>query len=367
MSRPEPKPFQPVRFLASMATGGLSTAPFLLGRSLEPGSTAANLAFGASLLFAALHYGLSVATVFQGRHWLIGDGIESFRRDLTKAPQILMPLGSAAMSINVWVGPVREILPQVQAQVGLWMPALTIAWLGLATTAILWTAGLLASLYSQPAEIRKLGFVWLFPTLAMGLVSVSGAALAESSPYAWAAHLTGIGAAISALSGLFMLLVLLPTVVQNQLGSDSLPPQGGAYSIMNLAPTTALYGIAFFHWTGYAHSWLGLDLSALGRLVVLATWAFMTGYILFGFRLLRGVVQSDISERRYVGNQWALSCSPIAWSVVTSLLQFALFPSAAWTWMAGIAFLSTLPVVALLATRMSRCVGWISKGSVSCA
>ena len=228
----------------------------------------------------------------------------------------------------------------------------------------LWTvAGLLTQVYAGTIDITKLGFVWLFPSLALGLVATSGSFLAGMAPLSWEAHITGFGSAIAALSGLFVMAVMVPTVVRNQLRAQALPTQGGSYSILNMIPSVALYGIAFFHWSAYAEHWLGWNMKSVAGLIMLVTWAFASGYMIFGFRLLYKTVKADLIQKNYVGNQWALSCVPIAWSVLTSLLQIALFPSSVWTVLSGVAIAVTVPVFVLLVLRMTHCVGWRKGGT----
>lgn len=367
METNQDKPFQPIRFLAAMATGGLATAPFLIGRSFEGTSVWGHIAAGTSLTFSLVHYALVVAMFVQGYRWLTGPGLAKFRSDWTKSPQILMPLGALAMAINVWVGPVRGLVPVIEHWEAVWQPVLVVGWTALAATALLWTFDLVAQLYREEVDTTRIGFVWLFPSLALGLVAVSGAALTESAKAGWAAHLPGLGSAIVALMGLFLLFILLPLVVRNQFGAKGLPAQGGSYSIMNLVPTMALYGIAFFHWAPYSKHWLGLDVSVASRFAILFTWAFATGYALFGVRLLSRTIGSDFQAKVYVGNQWALSCVPVAWSVLVSLLQVALFPSPFLTGLAIVSYGFTIPVALLLGLRLARCVGWLGTAQVRCS
>lgn len=357
------KPFQPIRFLAAMATGGLASAPYLWKEATSIQGSIAVWATWTSLFFIAVHYALTIGFFVQGRKWLMGPSQKAFREDWRKSPQILMPLGALAMSINVWVGPVRGLFPVIDHGIAYWAPLLTIGWIVIALTSLWTVAGLLTQVYAGSIEITKLGFVWLFPSLALGLVATSGSFLAGASPVSWEAHVTGLGSAVAALSGLFVMAAMVPTVVRNQLRAQSLPPQGGSYSILNMIPTVALYGIAFFHWSQYAEHWLGWQMKAAAGLIMLVTWAFATGYMIFGFRLLYKTIKMDLVQKNYVGNQWALSCVPIAWSVLTSLLQVALFPAVTWTVLSGIAIVATAPVFILLVLRMTHCVGW-RKGGV---
>jgi|GEM_PF-3785851 len=368
MTANQAKPFQPIRFLAAMATGGLASAPYLFRETAALHGSLAAWATWASVLFIAVHYALTIGFFVQGRKWLMGPGLKTFREDWTKSPQILMPLGALAMSINVWVGPVRGIFPIVDSAMAIWAPLLTIAWIMIAVVSLWTVTGLLTQVYAGAIEITKLGFVWLFPSLALGLVATSGSFLAGMAPLSWEAHVTGLGSAVAALAGLFVMAVMVPTVVRNQLRAQALPPQGGSYSILNMIPTVALYGIAFFHWSAYAEHWLGWNMKSAAGMVMLVTWAFATGYMVFGFRLLYKTIKTDLMQKNYVGNQWALSCVPIAWSVLTSLLQIALFPSMGWTVLAGVAIIATAPVFILLVLRMTHCVGWRKSGSgaISC-
>lgn len=363
------KTFQPLRFLAAMATGGLASAPYLLKLSADLQGSLATAALTVSAFFIVVHFALTGGFFVQGFSWLTGNGLTTFRKDWTRSPQILMPLGSLAMSINVFVGPLRELLPGIDQWSFIWQPILTIFWGALAMLALIWIADILSGLYSESIEITKLGFVWLFPSLTLGLMAVSGSFLASTVTLSWEAHVTGLGSAIMALFGFFLIGIMLPTIVRNQFRAPGLPALGGAYSMLNMVPTVTLYGIAFAHWSGYAQQWFHWSMQVFSGLAVLAAWSFATGYAIFGVRLLFKTIKADILKKQYVGNQWALSCVPIAWSVLTSLLQENLFPSGVMTVMASSAIVITLPVFVLLVFRMARCVGWLpnASGSVSCA
>ncbi len=369
MNAIEKETFQPIRFLSAMATGGLASAPWFLKTASDAHGIPATVLTTVSVFFILVHYGLTAGLLIQGRKWFTGPGQATLRKNWMRSPQILMPLGSLAMSINVFLGPLHSVVPGFDTWSFLWMPVLAVFWAFLAATSLFRIADLVAVLYSQSIEITRLGFVWLFPSLTLGLVAASGSFIASMADIGWVAHIAGIGSAITALFGLFLISILLPTIVRNQLASPALPPLGGAYSMLNMVPTVVLYGIAFAHWSQYAERWFSWSMHVPAGLAVLVSWAFVTGYALFGLRLLFTTIRSDLTKGNYVGNQWALSCVPIAWTVMTLLLQHSLFPSRVWIGLATVAFVATLPVFVLLVIRMARCIGWLpaGRGGLQCA
>jgi hypothetical protein len=314
-----------------------------------------------------IHLILSVFFLFQASLWTARGGAKLFVKELTKAPQIVMPLASLAMSLNVFLGPVRNLVPGIDAYAEFWQPASIVLWILVAGGILTLTAGLVFRLFREVPREKPLGYVWLFPALALGLTAASGAFLASLANLPLVAYTAGFGAAVVLLAGLIFLALLGPRVTSSRKKGHV--SRGGYYSFFNLVPTAALFAIAFAHGTGFTKKWLGLDLSAVGTGVVMVAWIFGLIYALFIAVSLLSAIKSDLKEKQYFGNQWALTCVPVAWSVLTTLLQETLVPSLLLLTLSALVFLATLPMAFILGKRLLICLGLTSLGAekVACS
>lgn len=364
MSSPQVTPFAPIRFLAVMAAGGFASAPFLWETATAGLSTplaVAALMFSAFFVF--VHLALSGVFTVQAVAWLSKRGARTFMTDLTKAPQIVMPLASLAMTVNVFMGPVRNLVPALDRFAFVWQPVVAIIWAIDAIAIVALTAVLVARLLKNVPTTKPLGFVWLFPVLALGLSAAAGAFVASEATIPLVAHVTGIGVVLVTLAGLALIALLGPRVVGTLAKGPSGVPRGTYYSFFNLVPTAALFAIAFAHWAGYANNWLGVDLSVAAGVTVAVAWSFGLIYTLFTAKALFTYLRTDLSERQYFGNQWALTCVPIAWSVLTVLLYATVGSNPVWAVLSGLVFVGTLPMAFLLGARLLTCTGLIRTGA----
>jgi hypothetical protein len=210
---------------------------------------------------------------------------------------------------------------------------------------------------------KALGFVWLFPVLALGLSAAAGSFVAADATIPLVAHITGIGAVLVMLAAIALIALMGPRVLGTLSKGPSGVARGTYYSFFNLVPTAALFAIAFAHWTGYVKNWLGIDLSTASSVVLVLAWVFGLVYAVFTAKSLYTPIRTDLAESHYYGNQWALTCVPIAWSVLTTLLYSTLWSSPVWAALSGLVFLATLPMAFLLGGRLLTCSGLIRTGS----
>lgn len=342
------KKFSPLNFLASLGAGGISVVPFALlqytyytseGLVTFKSMNHANLNIGKQLLFYSLevimvvftliHLFLTIKNLIQLNKWTKTEDFKNIIQDPLNNPGLMTPFLSLAMTMNVFIGPLRFFIPAFYNNFQAMMLPALITLIILATTALYWEIKLLKISFVNSFDVSKINFGWLIHPFALGMIAVTGSGLAAMSKTAYIAH---IGAFISFTLGsmaLFLLAVKLNSIFTSHFAASGLPAKQFMPSYLIVLPIVTILSIAGFRLTHYFNHFFGLDMHTFGVIIIVGSFAFEFWYLLFGLALLWDYLRNDFRIKEYYVSQWGLICPFVAFGTLGAMMWKVFVPNTA--------------------------------------
>ncbi|QEN03895.1 hypothetical protein EW093_03990 [Thiospirochaeta perfilievii] len=333
------KKFSPLSFLSSLGAGGIAIIPFAFFQytyHTKPGLVTFNAIDHGSLNFAQLglfyffetvmiiftliHFFLTFKNLKELNYWSKTDEFKTFTQDPLSNAALMTPFLSLAMTMNVFIGPIRFFIPFFSKNFqGMMLPAL-IALIILASVALYWEIKLLKISFVNSFDVSKINFGWLIQPFALGMIAVTASGIAAMSKTETYAH---IGAFITFTMGsmaLFLLAVKLNSIFKSHFAAKGLPAKQFMPSYLIVLPIVTILSIAGFRLTHYFHNFFHVDLHALGIIIIAGSFAFETWYLLFGLALLKNYLKDDFKLKEYYVSQWGLVCPFVAYGTLGTMM-----------------------------------------------
>ena len=329
--------FSPLVFLASLGAGGIAVMPFAFLQYTLPGLKglvtwqqlghgtlpAAKEFFYFSLesvmiVFTIIHFILTFIFLRQLYWWIKSSEYEFFVEDPLKNAAIVTPFISIAMSMNVFIGPVRFFIPFFSSNFqNLMLPALavwSIIWILLLRMEI----KLLKISFTNSFDVNKISFGWLLHPFALGMVTVTGTGIAAMAKNPPIAHAAAFMALVSGSMGVFLLIVKLIAIFKSHFAADGLPERQFLPSFLVVVPNITLFAISAFRLSHYFEHHMGFHMHTFGALVIILSFAFETWYLLFGLALLGDYLKKHFFNNEFYISQWSFICPIVAYAVLGS-------------------------------------------------
>jgi hypothetical protein len=224
----KPASFSPLSFLASLGAGGIAVMPFAFfqythhsGKGLITFSQMNHLSLPIAqqllfyalelvmIVFAVIHFVLTFQNTKGLIQWVKTDAYKDFISDPLKNSAIMAPFISFAMTMNVFIGPIRFFVPTMSQNLqSMMLPALIVV-------AVLWfftmrtEISLLRLSFTTSFDVGKINFGWLLHPFALGMVTVTLTGIAAMSKTPNVAHVAASLALISGSMASFLLVVKL--------------------------------------------------------------------------------------------------------------------------------------------------------------
>lgn len=341
------KKFSPLAFLASLGAGGIAIIPFAYlqytfphGKGLVKIADIAhatqpfwNNVFFYSLeavmvVFTLIHLVLSAVFFVKLYQFVRDEGYRGFIENPLTNAGILAPFISIVMTMNVFIGPVRFLIPQMADNLQALMLPAFIAWVAIFILLMRMEIKLLKTAFVQTYDIQKISFGWLLHPFALGMLTVTGTGFAALAQSAEIAHAAAFLSFVSGSMGIFLLIVKLVSVFQKHFASqEGLGAKQFLPSFLIVVPNVTLYAIAAFRIGHYLEKHHAMHLDYYFLLVITVAFAFETWYLLFGISLLKDYFKQHYFKNEYYVTQWGLICPFVAYAVLGSFVFSVFVPS----------------------------------------
>ena len=328
--------FTPLFFLASLGAGGIAVIPFaIMQYTIENGKgliTRAGLwakgytgfyAFqymfleAVMIVFTLIHIFLTVRYTLELVRWVKNGNLKALLNDPLKNSEIVAPLISFLMTINLFIGPLRYFVPAISSNLqDFFLPALYLFSLMLAVVLFI-EIYLLGVSFKNGFDIDKINFGWLLHPFVLGMLSTVGTGIAAVGKDASIANAAAFLSMISISMGLFLLLVKMVVIFKSHFSAGSLPEKNFLPSFLIVIPNITLFSISLFRLGHFLEHHHGFHLEGYFYIVVGFAMAFEIWYMLFGLSLLIPYFRNNHFKEFYV-TQWGLVCPFVAFTVLGS-------------------------------------------------
>jgi hypothetical protein len=374
--------FSPLAFLASLGAGGIAVMPFAflqytqehpeglirfshIHTHYETLSFATKTLFfgleATMIFFVILHFVLSVVFFRQLISFVKSDHYAKFIGNPLANSAILAPFISLAMTMNVFIGPIRYFIEPFSDNLQTFMLPAFLALLVLFAFLLRMEIKLLKTSFTVGFDVSKIHFGWLLHPFALGMITVTATGIAAMATNSSIAHTAAFLSLISGTMGVFLLVVKLITLFTSHFAAPGLPEKQFLPSLLIVIPNITLYAISLFRIGHYLEHQHGAHLDAFFFFVIAGSFAFEIWYLLFGTALLSDYFRNHYFRGEFTLSQWGLICPFVAFAVLGSFFSSVFF--AHWI-VSTIILLSGIFVIGLyvdLLIRHARCAGWISR------
>lgn len=318
--------FTPLKFMASLAAGGVALMAFNFLQFAVPHGqgaikltdfswTALTMGQAAlylpliSIMFAFTMANLILTVVF-GKgfiEWLSAkEEYNKFMNNPLIHVGIFAPVASLSMTANVIWGPLAFFVPQLAANIQtLMFPALIFfagLWLALLTLEF----KVLKIWLSQPIDLSKLNFTWLLDAFAFALVNLAGTGIASMSHNREIASLAAIASLVTLSVGIFLFVAKLAYLIYLQLKSNSLPDKPVLPAYFLVIPLTCLFGLSIFRIGIYVQTFYGFEVQVLSYFIITLSYVITVGWGIFTVYLLSGYLRKEFSKSEFSPPQWGM-------------------------------------------------------------
>lgn len=329
------KSFNPLSFLASLGSGGISVAPFVYfqyavphGKGLTTFSQVVANAhttmalgtfyfmMGIMAVFATLHIVLTIRLLKDLFSWRRTPGFKEYIADPQRNTTIMAAFTSIAMTFNVFIGVIRFFVPTLQTNFqSLMLPAL-IGWLILWFFIMRTEIRLLKSAFEKDFDVSKISFGWLMQPFALGMVTVSGTGIAAMAHASNIAHTAAFFSMISGSMGIFLQFVKLISIFKSHFTMHGMPEKQFLPSFLIVIPITTIYAISFFRLGHYLEHQFDFHLGAFFTAIIAVPFSFQTWYFAFGLSMLKDYFKKDFFRKEYYITLWAFICPFVGYAVL---------------------------------------------------
>lgn len=371
------KEFNPLSFLASVGAGGIAVIPFAYlqnvvhqGKGLvtlqgltESGAvspTALLLLSLVMIIFGSIHIGLSINLFAKWFGFVKSEGYKKLKNDPLKNGALMVPVISAAMTMNVFIADIRFFIPGISSNFQSMMLPAMLGWSALWLSMMYMEISLLKVKFTKDFDAGKISFGWLLHPFALGMVTVTGTGIAAMSQDIAIADTAALMSAVSGSMGLFLFAVKLISIFTSHFRAPGIPERQFMPSFLIVVPVLTLFAISFFRFSHYMEHRFAFDMHWFFALVMVAGFAFETWYMAFGIAMLKDYFKKDFFKREYYVTLWAFICPFVAYSVLATFLYKTFLPNPAFevitllSGSAAIVFFGFVGRRALIRHRLSR-------------
>lgn len=325
------KNFSPLAWLAPLGAGGIAVISFaffnysiphpagLINFSQSGGGVLVRILEANALIFIALHFALTFIFVPPLVRFIRDKNYQNFRDDPLRNSALLVPFISAAMSMNVLIGPVRYFLPIFYENFQNMIFPGFIAWTILFILTMFFEIKLLAISFRKSFDISKISFGWLLHPFALAMITVTGTGIAAMASSTAIANSAAFLALISGTMGVFLLLVKMISIFKSHFSAGGLPAKEFLPSFLIVVPNVTLFAISAFRLGHFLEKFHGAELGNYFAVVMTTSFAFEIWYLVFGIFLLRDYFHHHFF-REYHVSQWGLVCPLVAFAVLGSFV-----------------------------------------------
>ena len=379
------KTFNPLIFLASLGAGGIAVIPFsFLQYTHHKGNgliTLQQVGHGTlplhkellfysletiMLLFALVHFMLTLLLIGKLIRWVRSDSYPAFISDPVVNTGIMAPFISFAMTMNVFIGPVRFFIPSFAQNLQFFMmPALilyTFLWILLMRMEI----KILTAAFSTSFDVSKLHFGWLLQPFALAMITVTGTGIAAMAKNPSVAHIAAFLSLVSGSMGLFLFLVKMFSLFKSHFEAPGLPDRQFLPGFLIVVPNITLYAISAFRLGHYFENQFGAHLHIYFTVVIVTAFAFETWYMMFGLSLLSDYFKRHFFSREFYISQWGLVCPFVAYAVLSAFVYNVFIQSAMFYFISLAAAVISIALFAILIRRQVTCAGMSFKENPEC-
>ena len=338
--------FNPLIFLMILGAGGIAIIPFAFfqyvvehGAGLVQMSEVGHgsLTLGKEILYRTLEgimiffslTHLILTGIYSGKliKWAKTKNFNEMLKNPLKNPSLLAPFISYAMTMNVFIGPIRYFLPVMANNLqSLMLPALIvwgIIWIWLMKFDI----KLLKISFEENFDVNKISFGWLLHPFALSMVTVTGTGIAALSTTASIAHIAAFMSLVSGTMGMFLLSVKLMAIFKSHFAADGLPEKQFLPSFLIVIPNITLYAISAFRLGHYLEHHFAAHMGPYFTIVIALAFAFETWYLMFGLALLQKYLKNDFFKKEFYMSQWGFVCPMVAYAVLGSFMYKVFIPN----------------------------------------
>jgi hypothetical protein len=187
---------------------------------------------------------------------------------------ILTPFISIAMTMNVFIGPVRYFIPSFAANLQTFMFPALIFWAAIWLVLIITVIKLLKSSFVQNFDVSKISFGWLLHPFALGMVTVTGTGIAALAKNPEIAHAAAFMSLISGTMGMFLFIVKLISIFKSHFAATSLPEKQFLPGVLIVVPNITLYAISFFRLGHYLEHHHAAEMGPYFLIITVTAFAF---------------------------------------------------------------------------------------------
>jgi hypothetical protein len=366
--------FSPLSFLASLGAGGIAVLPFAFfqytfhsGKGLVTFGQIDHFALPLAqqilfhilelvmIVFVLLHFVLTFQNTKGLISWMKTDSYQKFINDPLKNSAIMAPFISYAMTLNVFIGPIRFFTPFMSQNLQSFMLPALIVLAGLWFVMMRTEIRLLKLSFIKSFDVSKIHFGWLLHPFALGMVTVTLTGIAAMSKDANTAHGAAVLAATSGSMASFLLVVKLISIFKSHFAADGLPDKQFLPSMLIVVPIITLLAISGFRLGHYFHRQFGFHMEFLEFAVITFSFAFQTWYLWFGLSLLKDYFRKHFFKNEFYMSQWGLICPFVAYSVLGSFVYKLFIPNPFIYALILLSAVTAISLFSLILWRFIRC------------
>jgi hypothetical protein len=318
------------------------------------------------IVFAIIHFFLMGNLYSKLFKYMKSDSYSSFIKDPIRNSAIMAPFVATAMTMNVFIGPIRFFIPAFSANLQLFMLPALIVWLGIWALTMRMEIKLLKISFEQSFDVNKISFGWLLRPFALGMVTVTGTGIAAMAKDPNVAHVAAFASLMSGGMGLFLLLVKMVSVFKSHLAADGMPAKQLLPSLLIVLPNITLFAISGFRLGHYISHQHGADMHLFSNAIIVIAFAFSTWYMMFGLALLKDYFKNHFFKKEFYVSQWGLVCPFVAYAVLGSFFYKAFAPNPIMMTVLISTMLGSVALYFTLLRRQTSCSGIKQLGSVEC-
>jgi hypothetical protein len=155
-------------------------------------------------------------------------------------------------------------------------------------------------------DTTKFNFVWLLDVFAFGLVALTGSGIAVIAQDRTISAMGGVGAVITLLVGLILLVIKIFYLVRNQIRAKKLPDAPVLPAFFLVVPILCLFGLSIYRIPSEFQALFSVDLTGISSFVIALSYVAAIGWVLVAVILLGNYFRSQFMRSNYSAPQWGM-------------------------------------------------------------
>ena len=326
------KEFNPILFLMSLGSGGLSIAFWAFinftidhGKGLIKYSQVHSGILNAEqsllysflelcmIIFVLIHLVTLVILLFSFFKWKSTKSYKIYMDNPLTNNGIMAMFLAINMTLNIFFMIGNYFLTPISNNFQAMMFPGLIIWLILYLFIMRMSITILKKAFTTHFDIDKMHFGFLLHPFALAMLAVTGTAIAGMANNSLIAHTAFFLTLVVQLPGILLLSIKLISMFQHHF-KNSMPDVEFLPSTFLVMPTVMLFGITFIRIGHYLHHQFDVTISNMYyALIAVSVFAFMTWYLLFGIILLKDYFKNHF---KFHVTQWSFVCPLVAYSVI---------------------------------------------------